>query len=170
MRATAFDSDTPLGARRAIIRRAGDEIEMVELRWGLPPGEAGRPFRFVRAEDRRFPAHRCLIAASEFHVRVDGVRYRVTLEDGNWFYLAGIYRPSCGDWPESYAVLTIDANPDVARYQPRQGVVLLKRQAMAWLDLTTVEATLLRPLPARSFIVEPLGGGGWTARQGQLAL
>jgi putative SOS response-associated peptidase YedK len=154
-----FRFERPLGARRAVIRRYRDEIEMVGLAWGLKnrdPEE--RPFRFLRAEGCTFPTRRCLIPASEFHVATEKHGYRFALEDGNWFYLAGIYRPATIDWPESYAVLTIDANPDVARCQDRQGAVLLRRQNMDWLDLTVPEAELLKPLPARSFDVEEIGG------------
>lgn len=174
MQATAFDSNAPLSARRAIVRRYRDEIELVELAWGLrnrDPDE--RPFRFVRAEGRTFPSHRCLIPASEFHVTTDKKSYRFALEDGNWFYLAGIYRPATIDWPESYAVLTIEANPDVARYQERQGAVLLRRQTMDWLDMTVPEDQLLKPLPAGSFDVEEIGGGrkmGGSAKPGQRML
>lgn len=161
MLATAFDPDAPLGSCRAIIRRHGDDVEMVELAWGLKPlKHGGRPFRFVRAEDRQFPSHRCLIPASEFHVARNGRRYRFTLEDGNWFYLAGLWRPACPDWPESYAILTVTANPEVARYQDRQGAVLLRRQRMAWLDGFVTEDELLRPPPARSFRVEEIMSTG----------
>jgi putative SOS response-associated peptidase YedK len=91
-------------------------------------------------------------------IPLDSISLGTTLDDGNWFYLAGIYRPATIDWPESYAILTIEANPDVARYQERQGAVLLRRQNMDWLDLTVPEADLLKPLPARSFEVEEIGG------------
>ncbi|MDB5583963.1 MAG: hypothetical protein JWR80_9139 [Bradyrhizobium sp.] len=160
MIATAFDSDAPLGNRRAIIRRNADELEMVELAWGLKPKSLDdRPFRFVRAEGRTFPSHRCLIPASEFHITTAKRRYKFGLEDGNWFYLAGIWRPATRDWPESYAIVTIEANPDVARYQDRQGAVLLRRQRMDWLDATVTEDELLRPLPSRSFDVAELTSG-----------
>lgn len=155
--ATPFDSDAPLGDRRAVIRRAEDrdEVEMVELTWGLEPIEAGvRSFRFVRSEGRKFPTHRCLVPASELHCTRDGRPYRFKLEDGNWFYLAGIWRPATAGWPDFYAILTVAANPEVARYQDRQGAVLLRRQRMAWLDGTESEGELLRPSPARSFDVE----------------
>jgi len=158
MIATAFDSEAPLGTRRAVIRYNAAELEMVELAWGLRPKEGDdRPFRFVRAEGRTFPDHRCLIPASEFHVTTPkGRRYRCALEDGNWFYLAGIWRPATRDWPESYAILTVEANPEVARYQGRQGAVLLRRQRMDWLDGNVSEADLLQPLPARSFEISEL--------------
>src|SRR3546814_5224787 len=67
---TPFDSNAPLGSRRAIIRRNpndASEIEMVEAAWGSNPRFSdGASFRFVRSEGRTFPSHRCLVPASEF--------------------------------------------------------------------------------------------------------
>jgi putative SOS response-associated peptidase YedK len=81
MQASAFDSNAPLDARRAVIRRYRDEIEMVELAWGLKPKDPeDRPFSFVRSEGRTFPSHRCLIPASEFHVTTQNKSYRFALE------------------------------------------------------------------------------------------
>lgn len=160
MKPVPFESDATIGSLRPIIRRNpfdSQEIEMVEAAWGLralDPG--GKPFKFIRAEGRTFPANRCLVPASEFHVNNNGKRFRVSLDDGNFFYLAGIWEAPRGDWPLAHAVITIPANPDVLIYQERQGAVLLRRQNMAWLDLTESEEDLLQPLPARSFIVEPL--------------
>jgi putative SOS response-associated peptidase YedK len=174
MRASPFESDAALGSRRAIIRRNPadlQEVEMVEAAWGLAPvAHNGRPFKFVRSEGRTFPDRRCLVPASEFHVRTKDRRYRVTLDDGNFFYLAGLWRPPEGDWPLSYAVITIEANPDVLRYQERQGAVLLRRQTMAWLDLTSPEAELLAPLPPRSFRVEEIAPRHAAPRESELVL
>lgn len=157
MKATPLDEDGPLGTRRPVIRYNRGELELVELAWGLPPSPPNNhPFRFVRSEDRNFDSNRCLIPASEFHVKSNGKRYRFALEDGNWFYIAGIWRRATADWPESYAILTIEANEDVAAYQDRQGAVLLRRQRMDWLDHVVPEDEILQPLPARSFSVEQL--------------
>jgi putative SOS response-associated peptidase YedK len=169
MTASPFDPDAPIGSRRAIIRRNVDELEMVELAWGLKPLAAnGRPYRFVRSEGRSFPSNRCLIPASEFHVAQGGRRYRFALADGDWFYLAGIWQPGGKHWPESYAILTIAANPEVARYQERQGAVLLRQQRMDWLDATVPEAEILHPLAVASFRVEHIDEAG--AAQQQLPL
>ncbi len=160
MQATAFDPHAPLGTRRAVIRRAADGIEMVELGWGLKPrDDGGRPFRFVRAEGRAFPTRRCLIPASELHVGTGSKRSRVSLANDDWFYLAGIWQPAEEDWPEAYAVLTVDANAEVLRYQPRQGAVIRRADRMRWLDLTSSEDMLLRPLAPSSFRIEPLPHG-----------
>lgn len=80
-------------------------------------------------------------------MKVGSKRYSVTLGDRNWFYLAGIWRRATADWPESYAILTIEANEDVASYQERQGAVQLRRQRMDWLHHLVPESELLQPLP-----------------------
>jgi putative SOS response-associated peptidase YedK len=159
--ATPFDLDAPLDApldqRRVIIRHGADGLEMVELRWGLRPREpGGRSATLVRAEGRTFPDHRCLVPASEFLLSHSGGRYRFFLADGDWFYFAGIWRPAWQDWPEAYAILTIEANADVAPYNDRQLAVLRRARRMEWLDLGHPEGDLLRPLPRRSFHVERL--------------
>src|ERR1700733_591987 len=67
--ATPFDLNTPLGQRHAIIRRSGEDVEMVEAAWGLRPGPgSGRPVTLVRGEGRAFPTHRCLVPVSEFRL------------------------------------------------------------------------------------------------------
>jgi putative SOS response-associated peptidase YedK len=150
---------TRVGDYGAVVRRAGDEIELVNLRWGLRPRESGgRPFTVIRAEGRTFPTHRCLLPASEFYLRRRGRRFRFTLRGRELFYFAGIWRPAAHGWPASYAVLTIEANADAAPYHERQMAVMRRDDLMAWLDLARPEPDLLRPLPARSFHVEPDDG------------
>jgi len=152
MSASIFDSDASVGQRRVVIRRNAGDVEMVELPWGLEPHErGGRPFTVIRAEGRSFPSHRCLVPASEFRHRSRGKHYGFSLADGDWFYFAGIWRPATGGWPEAFAILTIEANADVAPFHDRQMAVLRRDQRMAWLDRTCSEEELLRPLPAQTF-------------------
>ncbi len=159
MSATSFDMDASHDERRLIVRRVGGEVEMVKLVWGLQPLErSGRSATVIRAEGRTFPNHRCLVPASEFRFRSRGKHYSFALTDGDWFYFTGIWRPASPDWPEAYAILTTEANPDVAPYHDRQMAVLLREQRLAWLDMTCPEAELLRPLPAASFSVSRLDG------------
>ena len=160
MRATALPLGAPPGATRAVIRRVGDEIEMVNLRWGLPAGagEDCKGRRFIRSEGRTFPTNRCLIPASEFQVVRDGEPFRVALEDGDWFYLAGIWQPAEQDWPEAFAVLTVNANREVARYQSRQGALLRRNRQMAWLDHTVPESEILVVPPAGIFTISRVRG------------
>ena len=167
--ATPFDLDTPLGQRRAIIRRNGDDVEMVEAGWGLRPGPSSdRPFTLVRpragrsrpiAASSRCPTSACPVADARTAFRSP---------TGDWFYLAGIWRPATADWPESYAILTIAANEDVAAYHHRQMAVLSRAQRLNWLDAVVPEHELLRPMPVGSFRVRDEGRK--RVGQGALAL
>lgn len=155
-----FDSSAPLDSRRAIIRRNPDnidEVEMIEAAWGSNPRfSGGARYRFIRAEGNRFPIQRCLIPASEFHISAGGEEYRVTLDDGNFFYLAGIYEPAMADWAVCYRVITVVANPEVGRYQERHDALIHRWQVMQWLDHSINEAELLVTPPVRTFRVEKL--------------
>lgn len=155
MKATKFDTDAALDERRIIVRYGEEGVEMVELPWGLRPKEPGnQPFMLARAEGRRFASHRCLVPASEFLIGHHDQRHRISLADGDWFYFAGIWRPASEGWPEAYAILTIEANADVARYRDRQMAVLRRRQRMDWLDFSCPEHELLQPLPIGAFRIE----------------
>lgn len=160
---TPFDSEAPLEKLLPIIRRNPDdmqELEMVEARWGSDPRfNGGASFRFVRSEGKTFPSQRCLVPASEFHMTVGDKQYRVTLDDGNFFYLAASWEPAMAEWPLSFRVITVAANPEVSRYQDRHGAIILRRQRMHWLDHEVPEIELLKTPPARTFIVEEIAGG-----------
>jgi hypothetical protein len=41
MTVKAFNSNSPLNERRIVIRRSGEDVEMVDLPWGLQPREPG---------------------------------------------------------------------------------------------------------------------------------
>jgi putative SOS response-associated peptidase YedK len=145
-----------------------NEIEMREAVWGSNPrfGD-GASFRFVRSEGQTFPNHRCLIPASEFHMTVGDKRYRVTLDGGHFFYLAAIWEPAMGEWPLCYRIITVAANPEVARYQERHGAIIQRRQRMQWLDGSVSEIDLLATPPARTFLVEEINE---SPRQGSLVV
>jgi len=168
---TPFASDAPLGSRRAIIRCNPaniHEIEMIEASWGSNPRFSdGVSYRFVRAEGQNLSDSRCLVPVSQFHLRAGNELYRVTLANGDHFYLAGIWEPAMGDWPVSYRVITVPANPEVARYQERHGAIVHRQEVMRWLDPTVDPAELLKTPPARTFIVDHISGG---AQQPALAL
>ncbi|WP_240653360.1 SOS response-associated peptidase family protein [Sphingomonas crocodyli] len=159
--ATPFDCNAPLGDRRAIIRRNPDdsqEIEMVEAMWGSNPRfAAGASFGFIRSEGQAFPSYRCLIPASEFIVRDGKKQYRVTLDTGNFFYLAGVWEPPMAGWPLSYRVITVDANHEVSLYQERHGAIIQRRQVMQWLDATAADDELLVTPPPRIFVIQEIG-------------
>lgn len=96
-----------------------------------------------------------------------GKQYRVRLEDGNFFYLAAIWEPAMAEWPLSFRVITVAANPEVSHYQDRHDAIILRRQRMQWLDHLLPEIDLLETPPARTFIVEEINGG---PRQKRLAV
>ncbi len=100
-------------------------------------------------------------------MKVDRKQYRVHLEDGNFFYLAGIWEPAMGDWPLSFRIITVAANPEVSRYQERHGAIIRRHQVMDWLDRTVPENELLATPPAHIFLIDKLGS---EARQPTLAL
>ena len=160
MAPTPFDPDAPDGGRRALIRRNPEdenEVEMVEAVWGSDPRFSdGINYRFVRSEGRAFPKRRCLIPASEFRMGTGDHRYRVTLDSGNFFYLAAIWDPPLADWPHSYRILTIPAGADVIPYQSRHGVIVHRRDVMHWLDGTLPNETLFEEPPRHTLFVEPL--------------
>ena len=84
MTVKAFNPDSPLNERRMVIRRSGEDVETVDLPWGLQPREPGaRRDAVLRAEDRIFPSHRSLVTASEFRHRSHGQEIIASV----WFYL-----------------------------------------------------------------------------------
>ena len=172
--AKPFDSDAPEGALRPIIRYNPEnarEKEMVEATWGTDPRFSdGVSYRFVQAEGKAFPTRRCLIPASEFLMKVGDKRYRVTREDGNFFYLAGLWEPAMGEWPLAFRIITVPANPEVARYQQRHGAIIERRQVIDWLDMGVCETELLVTPPANIFLVEEIGPGGRRGRAAQASL
>jgi putative SOS response-associated peptidase YedK len=173
--ATPFDSDAAEGTLRPIIRYKPDgsgKKEVVNAHWGSNPRfSAGVEYRFVRSEGQTFPTQRCLIPASEFHMKVSKKVYRVTLDDGNFFYLAGVWEPAMAGWPLSFKIITVCAGSDISDLQERHGAIILRRQVMQWLDGTVPEFDLLITPPAHTLFVEQIGTGApkWAA-QSQLDL
>jgi putative SOS response-associated peptidase YedK len=65
--------------------------EMVDAHWGANPRfTGGLEYRFVRSEGQAFPHHCCMLFVSDFRIKMGKKDYRVTRDDGNHFYLAGI--------------------------------------------------------------------------------
>lgn len=53
-------------------------------------------------------------------------------------------------------ILTVEANREVIRYQARQGVLIERRQRMAWLDHQVPECDILVTPPAHGFVIEEI--------------
>jgi putative SOS response-associated peptidase YedK len=142
-------------------RRRDDGVELVQLRWGFPPGRPkGAPIINFRSEGRRFPVGRCLVPASHFYeftgVKSPKVKWKFKKADEDWFCFAGLWRPMPDGSGEAFTMLTTEPGPDVAPIHNRQVVVLDRPDWLNWLDLTHPEAELLRPLPAGSLTVEQI--------------
>lgn len=60
------------------------------------------------------------------------------------------------EWLLCYRVMTVAANPEVARYQERHGAIIQRRQLMQWLDAQVREIDLLETPPAQTFVVEKI--------------
>jgi putative SOS response-associated peptidase YedK len=142
-----------------VIRRQGDGVEFVQLRWGFAPGrlKAGPVINF-RSEGRRFTTGRCLVPASHFYeftgTKSPKSKWKFTKAGDEWFCFAGLWRPAAGNAPESFTLLTTAPGPDVAPIHDRQMVILEPQDWLAWLDLRRPEVELLLPLPAGSLQVE----------------
>lgn len=142
-----------------VIRRTGEGVELVELRWGFDPGrpKAGPVINF-RSEGRRFSKGRCLVPASHFFefrgAKAPKEKWKFHLADEEWFCFAGLWRPATSNVGEAFTLLTTEPGPDVAPIHNRQVVVLRKENWLSWLDLTVDEGALLQPLPAGSLDVQ----------------
>ena len=144
-----------------IIRRAGDGVELAQLRWGFPPARPkAPPVINFRSEGRRFSKGRCLVPASHFFeftgTKYPKTKWRFTMKGERWFCFAGLWTPPAdGDESEGrFTILTTAPGPDVAPYHDRQVVVLPRAHWADWLDLTRPEAELLQPTPAGVLEVE----------------
>jgi len=144
----------------AVIRAAGNGVELAEMRFGFPPATAGRggPVFNFKSEGRSFASsRRCLIPASAFFEFTGETypkeRHRFTSAADPFLCIAGIWRPANDNQPPDFTMLTTAPGPDVAPFHNRQVVVLAREDWAAWLGLTRPEAELLKPSPAGSFNV-----------------
>jgi len=156
-------ADVRINDTAAVIAGAGDVAELTPMRWSFPPTRPGAgPLFNYRAEGRSFAnANRCLIPASAFfefttpenpqQKRKD--KWRFSRIDGNWFCIAGLWRPAVGNQPATFTMLTCDAGPDIAPIHKRQIVVLERPDWRTWLTLSRPEGKLLRPSPSQTFRV-----------------
>ena len=142
-----------------VFRRAERGVEMVQLRWGFPPARSkGAPVINFRSEGRHFPKGRCVIPASHFFEftgrKPPKSKWKFTKAGEDWFCFAGLWRPMPDGGGDAFTILTSKPGPDVAPVHNRQVVVLERADWLAWLDLTRLEADLLRLLPAGGLAVE----------------
>ncbi len=161
-KAKVFQSDAPLDERRVIIRRHDGDVEMVSY-----PGDCVRSMvarvrcMWCAQKEGCFRPIAAWCRHPSFAIAVGGKNFSFLLANGDWFYFAGIWRQASNGWPGAYAILTIEANADIAPYHERQMAVLTRHQRMDWLDGIMPEEEILRPLPARTFRVSPLSNASF---------
>jgi putative SOS response-associated peptidase YedK len=157
--------DIKIGDTGAVMRSAGPNVvELVPMKFGLPPSGKGGPVFNFRSEGRHFgQSKRCLIPASAFFeftgTKYPKAKHRFTLVEAPFMAIAGLWRQGEGNQPDAFTMLTTAPGPDVAPVHNRQIVVLHPQNWTAWLDLSKPEADLLKALPKGSFRVETVRKG-----------
>ncbi|HVY50985.1 MAG TPA: SOS response-associated peptidase [Devosia sp.] len=151
--------DIRIGDIGAAIRTAGNGVELKPMRFGWPPPRprAGPVFNF-KSEKRDFSgSRRCVIVMSGFFEftgsKYPKAKHRFSLRDSPIMGIAGLWSED-RDGALSFVMLTTEPGPDIAPYHDRQVCVLRPEDWAAWLFLTRPQEDLLRPLPARSLVVE----------------
>jgi putative SOS response-associated peptidase YedK len=152
--------DVRIGDEGPVMRKSGEQVELVSMRFGFPPAKpkAGPVFNF-RSEGRSFAnSKRCLIPASAFFEftgsKYPKTKHRFTLKNVPFMAIAGLWREGTGNQPSAFTMLTTEPGPDVAPIHNRQVVVLQPADWRHWLELSKTESDLLKPLPAGSLDVE----------------
>lgn len=165
----------------AAVRIEGGERRLVLLRWGLVPFWANDPatgYKTINARAEKvhqspafraaFRSRRCIVPASGFFEwdKAGGTRqpFNITRADGQLMALAGLWE----HWEdeegktviESCAVLTTEANEEVARLHNRMPVILEPGDFDLWLDPDEHRPERLRPLlypaPAGTLTMYPV--------------
>jgi putative SOS response-associated peptidase YedK len=141
-----------------VVRWGKDGPELVQMRWGWAPKSDGEPIINVRAETAKLSRNRCLVPATELELFTGATnpkrRWTVTVKGEQIFFFAGLWREATEEWPECYAVITIDAAADLSPLTDRQPAVIRPPDAGSWLTGETDPLGLLKPLPSGSYEVE----------------
>ena len=159
------------------LNRDTGEREIVLMRWGLIPYFAKSAADFkgfstinAKAETvteramwrRPFEKRRCLVLADGFYEwqKIDPKTKRpfaYTLSNGEPFAFAGLWDawkdPANGEWLQTFAVITTDANELTANVHDRMPVILHARDYDRWLargEAEQLPTDLLRPYEAEA--------------------
>jgi putative SOS response-associated peptidase YedK len=140
-----------------VIAAHGDgSTSLEELHWGLRPRDGGRPWGLIRSEGKSFDGLRCIVPVDDFSINghhPNPGKWQVVPTRPNAAF-AGIWRRPYPDWPASYALLTVEAGPDLAPYEPRQNIVLWEEDWRDWLHHLRPAEEILRAPPMGSLVVE----------------
>ena len=161
--------------------RESGEREMVLARWGLVPfftkelsDIKGLSTINARAETitkaptwrEPFKKRRCLVPAQSFYEwpkegKPPKQPYIFELSNGNPMAFAGLWdawKDKDGQWLQSFAIVTTEANELLAWMHPRMPVILEPRDYDRWLDRGETERVpidLLRPFDAAAMEMHP---------------
>ena len=157
------------------LSRETGEREMVQMRWGLIPNFARSVAEFkgfstinAKAETLMeralwrvpFERRRCLIPADGFYEweRLDPKTKRpfaYMMKHGRPFAFAGLWdawkNPESGEWLQTFAIVTTNANELTAKVHDRMPVILHPRDYDRWLERGQIHqppVDLLRPYEA----------------------
>ncbi len=157
------------------LNRDTGEREMVLMRWGLIPyfAKAAADFKGfstinARSETvlkgsmwrRPFEKRRCLVPADGFYEwqKLDPKTkkpFAYTLSNGEPFAFAGLWDawkdPANGEWLQTFAIITTDANELASKVHDRMPVILHPKDYDRWLERGQAEqlpVDLLRPYEA----------------------
>lgn len=151
-----------------VVREENDVRTIEPLKWGLLPAgsakPAGRPGGWINARSETveslstfrsaFRARRCIVPASGFYewaVRSGGKEpYFFKRRDKAPLAFAGIWEPGADRAPDSFAILTTNANARMAKYHDRMPVILEKENFGRWLSGKSkpeMAKSLLHPAP-----------------------
>ena len=163
------------------LNRDTGEREMVLMRWGLIPYFARSAADFkgfstinAKAESvteramwrRPFEKRRCLVPADGFYEwqKIDPKTkkpFAYTLGNGEPFAFAGLWDawkdPANGEWLQTFAVITTEANELTGQVHDRMPVILHARDYDRWLERGEAEqlpVDLLRPYEAEEMRVD----------------
>lgn len=161
-----------------VVRIAADgSREMAELRWGLVPfwakdlafGTKAINARSETAAEKpsfrnAFRKRRCVVPASGFFEwqGEPGKKqaYAITAGDQPLFGMAGLWEswnsPE-GKTVETYAILTTDANAQMAAIHDRMPVILPAADVRSWLDGSPEEVRALMKPYAGPLVIRPIG-------------
>jgi putative SOS response-associated peptidase YedK len=156
---------------------ANGEREMAMLRWGLVPfwaqelsfGTKAINARSETAEEKpafrnAFRKRRCVVPATGYFEwkGEPGKKqaYAITAPDQPVFGMAGLWetwKSPTGDTVETYAILTTDANAEMAAVHDRMPVILLAADVQSWLTGKPDEVRSLMKPYAAPLAIRPIG-------------
>lgn len=150
--------------------------ELVAMRWGLVPDLSQQPAGYVNARLETVlekPAFRDAVRSRRCLVPCDGFiewesaagakhPHWFRMADQSQFAIAGIWQPAnpaSNRHESTFAILTVPANPDLARLHDRMPAILSRSASARWLDSTMeprAVLSLLGPLSAGSLVSCPV--------------